>query len=91
MDKHTKELIWKWTTETIEKEPSIYGGDMSNPEIMRKFASDHFGESKVSQLPTLAFSMFSSVSREKNKVLKARPELDCRVRFAPKSKRRGEE
>ena len=91
MDKHTKELIWKWTTETIEKDPAVYGGDTSNPEIMRKFASDHFGESKVSQLPTLVFSMFSSVSREKNKVLKARPELDFRVRFAPKSKRRGKE
>ena len=84
---HDKELIKIWVFNTVKSDPALYGGDTSNPEIMKSFANHFYGNERVRELTITAFSAFSYVSREKNKVLTAHPEFDNRVRFAPRAKR----
>lgn len=87
ISKHDKELIKVWVFNTVKSDPIIYGGDASNPEIMKAYANHFYGDDRVRALTSTAFSAFSCVSREKNKVLTAHPEFDHRVRFAPRAKR----
>ena len=86
MDAFKREQLKQWTFSTIESNPNVYGGDASNPEIMKAYAKEFHGTEKVDTLHVSLFSILSTISRFKNKILKANPYLDHRERFAPRVK-----
>lgn len=87
MDKFTKKQFHTWINGKIKFNPKVYGGDKSNPLIMKAYIQEfHYGE-KAEQLADIVYSMLSTISRAKNKILKEHPEFDYRVRFAPKKRR----
>lgn len=87
MDKFTKQQLKDWAFKTIQKDPLAFGGDTSNPAIMDAYAKEFHKNVTVEELTPKTFSILSTVSRFKNKILKEHPEFDCRVRFAPKNRR----
>ena len=83
MDKFLREQIYKWSLDKIEENPEKFAGDDSNPNIMHEYLMEHYGDKKVSELHPFVFSILSTTSRQKNKVLENNPELDKRERYHP--------
>ena len=76
----------KWTYDKLKSNPKKYGGDNGNAEITHSFLLDFFGDKIVSSLEVYNFSILSSVSRIRNKLLKKNPQFDMRIRNKPKVK-----
>ena len=86
MDNFLKKQLYAWTYEKIKDNPLKFGGDKSNPLIMKAYLKEfHTGE-QAEQLPTLTFSILSTVSRIKNKLLEKNPQFDFRTKRRPKVK-----
>ena len=87
MDKFLKNQLYKWTYDKLKSNPKKYGGDNGNAEIMHSFLLEFFGNKIVSSLEVHNFSILSSVSRIKNKLLEKNPQFDMRIKYKPKGKR----
>ena len=85
MSEEQKKSKWDYCLEIIKSDPKLFGGDYGNTPLMRKIYMDFAGNETPSN-EVIQFAQ--SILRTKNKVLLAHPELDFRVRFAPKSRKK---
>ena len=87
MDNYLKNQLYKWTYDKLKSNPKKYGGDFGNAEIMHTFLLEFFGDNLVSSLEVNNFSIISSVSRIRNKLLEKNPQFDMRIKYKPKVKK----
>ena len=87
MDNMIKKALYEWTYNTIKKDPKKFGGDNSNALIMQEYTIQNYSNEMVSNLSKSYFSILSTISRIKNKLLKANPQFDYRTKYKPKSKK----
>lgn len=87
MNKLHKEQIKKWILQALKQDPKKYGGDDSNAEITRAYTIAMQEGTKVENLPLLAFKDISTVSRQKNKLLREYPEYDFRRKYKPRKQK----
>jgi hypothetical protein len=85
MDKDFRNHLHVWTLEKIKANPQKFGGDNSNPLIMQEYSNEFFSDNRVIQLETKFYSLLSTVSRIKNKLLRNHPQFDCRKKHKPKN------
>jgi hypothetical protein len=78
----TQELR-EWTLKKITQNPQLFGGDESNPAIIKTYLMEVWGV----DLPEIAISQSVAVSRIKNKLLEEYPQYDSRQKHKPKHKR----
>ena len=78
MDKFTRNQIYVWAYEKIKSNPKVYGGDKSNPIIMKAYVQEFHNGERADQLSDIVYSVLSTVSRVKNKLLKKNPQFDYR-------------
>lgn len=90
MNKIYKESINKdiknWTFSKIENDPFLFGGDVSNPAIIKQYLMEFNPNTRVEDLTFEAISNSVAVSRMKNKILEENPQLDFREVNKPKKK-----
>ncbi|MEV9615764.1 hypothetical protein [Aliarcobacter butzleri] len=86
MDNFLRNQLYKWTYEKIKSNPKKFGGDFGNAEIMHSFLLEFFGDKIVSSLEVNNFSILSSISRIRNKLLKKNPHFDFRIKYKTKAK-----
>jgi len=86
MDKYLKQQLYTWTYEKIKSNPKRFGGDFSNPIIMHEYMMEFYSDYTVVQLEQGVFSILSTVSRIKNKLLEKNPQFDCRIKYKAKVK-----
>jgi len=86
MDKFLKNQLYKWTYDKLKSNPKKYGGDFGNAQIMHSFLIEFFGNNIVSSLEVHNFSILSTISRIRNKLLENNPQFDMRIKYKPKTK-----
>ncbi|MCG3665394.1 hypothetical protein L5F09_06515 [Aliarcobacter butzleri] len=86
MDNFLRNQLYKWTYEKIKSNPKKFGGDFGNAEIMHSFLLEFFGDKIVSSLEVNNFSILSSISRIRNKLLKKNHHFDFRIKYKTKAK-----
>ena len=89
MNKFLKNQIYVWAYEKIKSNPKVYGGDKSNPLIMKAYVQEFHKGEKAELLGAFVFSILSTVSRLKNTILEANPQFDYRKVNKPKKKKIG--
>lgn len=82
-----RKKLYEWVYNTIKKDPKKFGGDDSNPLIMQEYTIQNYQNESATNLNKGYFSLLSTISRIKNKLLKANPRFDYRKRNKPKSKK----
>lgn len=90
MDTFFKKQLDVWTLEKIKSNPQKFGGDNSNALIMHEYANEFHADSHVMQLEPRFYSVLSTVSRIKNKLLRNHPQFDCRKKYKPKKRKTDE-
>lgn len=86
MDNFLRNQLYKWTYDKLKSNPKKYGGDFGNAEIMHTFLLEFFGNKIVASLEVHNFSILSSVSRIRNKLLEQNPQFDMRIKYKRKKK-----
>ncbi len=89
MSKFLRNQIYVWAYEKIKSNPKVYGGDKSNPLIMKAYVQEFHNGEKAEQLADIVFSILSTVSRVKNDLLSKNPQFDLRVKNKGKKKKIG--
>ena len=89
MDKFTRNQFKEWVFRKIQDDPKVYGGDKSNPLIMKAYVQEFHKGEKAELLGAFVFSILSTVSRLKNTILEANPQFDYRKVNKPKKKKIG--
>ena len=90
MDKFFKKQPDVWTLEKIKSNPQKFGSDNSNANIMHEYANEFHADSHVIQLEPRFYSVLSTVSRIKNKLLKNNPQFDYRKKHKSKKRKMDE-
>ena len=86
MDNFFKKQLYVWTYEKIKSNPKKFGGDFGNSLIMYEYTISFYSESGVAELEPQLFSIISTVSRIRNKILEKNPHLDFRIKYKIKKK-----
>lgn len=89
MDKFTRNQFKEWVFRKIQDDPKVYGGDKSNPLIMKAYVQEFHKGEKAELLGAFVFSILSTVSRLKNTILEANPQFDYRKINKSKKKKIG--
>lgn len=84
MDNFLKHQLYTWIYQTIQNSPQIFGGDNSNALITYEYVKEFHYHNGSFQLSPYVMSIISTVSRQKNKLLKEYPEYDFRRKYKPK-------
>lgn len=84
MDKDFRNHLHVWTYDKIKANPQKFGSDNSNALIMHEYANEFHAASHVIQLEPRFYSLLSTVSRIKNKLLEKNPQYDYRMKYKPK-------
>jgi len=84
MDRFLRKQFYVWAYEKIKANPKVYGGDKSNPLIMKAYIQEFHNGEKAEQLEAIVYSMLSTVSRVKNKILEENPQFDFREKHKSK-------
>jgi hypothetical protein len=87
MNNFFKKALYEWTYDLIKKNPQKFGGDQSNSLIMQKYAKCFHAGERIDSLSKEFFSVLSTVSRIKNKLLEKNPQFDYRQKNKPKNKK----
>lgn len=87
MKKFDKEQIKKWILQALQQDPKKFGGDDSNAEITRAYTIAMQEGTKVENLTITVFKDISTVSRQKNKLLREYPEYDFRLKYKPRKQK----
>lgn len=77
----------QWTLNKIEENPKLYGGDDGNPAIIRAYFSEMHAKTYAKDLTYGAISVSVGISRERNKILEKRKDLDFRIKYKPKQRK----
>ena len=86
MDNFFKKQLYVWTYEKIKKKPKKFGGDFGNSLIMYEYTISFYSDFGVVELEPQLFSIISTVSRIRNKILEKNPHLDFRIKYKIKKK-----
>ncbi|HKM18687.1 MAG TPA: hypothetical protein VJY14_01355 [Aliarcobacter sp.] len=86
MDNFFKNQLYIWTYEKIKSNPKKFGGDYGNSLIMYEYTISFYSESGVAELEPQLFSIISTVSRIRNKILEKNPQFDKRTKYKRKKK-----
>ena len=86
MEKSFRQMIHEWTLDTIKSNPEVFGGDNGNALIMKRYMDEHHQADKIGALHRYVYSVLSTVSRKRNLILKAQPELDHRKKHRPRER-----
>ena len=81
-----KEILVVWTLNTLQSNPSLFGGDNGNPAIILQYLKETSTNDSVTTMTYETISNAVTVSRFKNKLLSRYPELDHRDKNKPKYK-----
>jgi len=84
MDNFLKNQLYRWTYEKIKKNPKKFGGDFGNSLIMYEYTISFYSDFGVVELEPQLFSIISTVSRIRNKILEKNPHLDFRIKYKSK-------
>lgn len=84
MDNFFKNQLYRWTYEKIKKNPKKFGGDFGNSLIMYEYTISFYSDFGVVELEPQLFSIISTVSRIRNKILEKNPHLDFRIKYKKK-------
>lgn len=87
MNKLQRMQIKKWILQALKQDPIKYGGDNSNAEITRAYTIAMQEGMMVENLAISAFKDITTVSRQKNKLLREHPEYDFRRKYKPRKKK----
>ena len=87
MDNMFKKKLFEWTYDTVKSNPKKFGGDGSNSLIMQEYSRQFYNGEIVSNLNKGFFSILSTVSRIKNKLLENNPQFDFREKDKRKKKK----
>ena len=86
MDNFFKKQLYVWTYEKIKSNPKKFGGDFGNSLIMYEYTISFYSDFRVVELEPQLFSIISTVSRIRNKILEKNPHLDFRIKYKKKKK-----
>ncbi|RXJ77404.1 hypothetical protein CRU86_05735 [Aliarcobacter skirrowii] len=86
MDNFFKNQLYRWTYEKIKSNPKKFGGDFGNSLIMYEYTISFYSEFGVAELEPQLFSIISTVSRIRNKVLEKNPHFDYRIKYKTQNK-----
>lgn len=87
MNNMFKKALYEWVYEKIKSDPKNFGGDNSNALIMKEYSIEFYNGKSISNLNKEFFSILSTVSRIKNKLLERNPQFDFRNKHTPKRKK----
>ena len=86
MDNFFKNQLYIWTYEKIKSNPKKFGGDFGNSLIMYEYTISFYSDFGVVELEPQLFSIISTVSRIRNKILEKNPQFDKRTKYKRKKK-----
>ena len=86
MDNFLKNQLYIWTYEKIKSNPKKFGGDFGNSLIMYEYTISFYSDFGVVELEPQLFSIISTVSRIRNKILEKNPQFDKRIKYKSKKK-----
>ncbi len=86
MDNFLKNQLYIWTYEKIKSNPKKFGGDFGNSLIMYEYTISFYSDSGVAELEPQLFSIISTISRIRNKILEKNPQFDKRIKYKSKKK-----
>ena len=86
MDNFFKNQLYRWTYEKIKSNPKKFGGDFGNSLIMYEYTISFYSEFGVAELEPQLFSIISTVSRIRNKILEKNPHFDYRIKYKTQNK-----
>ena len=86
MDNFLKNQLYRWTYEKIKNNPKKFGGDFGNHLIMYEYTISFYSDFGVVELEPQLFSIISTVSRIRNKILEKNPHLDFRIKYKSQKK-----
>ena len=86
MDNFLKNQLYRWTYEKIKSNPKKFGGDFGNSLIMYEYTISFYSDFGVAELEPQLFSIISTVSRIRNKILEKNPQFDKRIKYKSKKK-----
>ena len=81
MDKIFRKQLYKWVYDKIKSNPKKFGGDYSNSLIMLEYLKEFYSDYSVVELEPQLFSIISTVSRIRNKILEKNPHFVYRVKY----------
>ena len=81
MDNFLKNQLYRWTYEKIKNNPKKFGGDFGNHLIMYEYLKEFYNDFAVYELEPQLFSVISTVSRIRNKILEKNHHLDKRIKY----------
>lgn len=84
MDKLFRKQLYVWVYEKIKGNPTKFGGDYSNSQIMYEYLKEFYPDYSVVELEHTLMSVLSTISRIKNKLLKSNPHFDYRTKHKVK-------
>ena len=84
MDNFLKNQLYRWTYEKIKSNPKKFGGNFGNSLIMYEYTISFYSDFGVVELEPQLFSIISTVSRIRNKILEKNPHLDFRIKYKKK-------
>lgn len=87
MDNFLKNQLYVWTYEKIKSNPKKFGGDSGNSSIMYEYLLDFYSDYSVVELEPQLFSIISTVSRIRNKILEKNPHFVYRTKYNNSNKR----
>ena len=87
MDNFLKNQLYRWTYEKIKSNPKKFGSDSGNSSIMYEYLLDFYSDYSVVELEPQLFSIISTVSRIRNKILEKNPHFVYRVKYKNIKKR----
>ena len=86
MDNFLKNQLYVWTYEKIKSNPKKFGSDSGNSSIMYEYLLDFYSDYSVVELEPQLFSIISTVSRIRNKILEKNPHFVYRVKYKNRKK-----
>jgi hypothetical protein len=87
MDNFLKNQLYRWTYEKIKSNPKKFGSDSGNSSIMYEYLLDFYSDYSVVELEPQLFSIISTVSRIRNKILEKNPHFVYRTKYKNSNKR----
>ena len=87
MDNFLKNQLYIWTYEKIKSNPKKFGGDFGNSLIMYEYTISFYSDFGVVELEPQLFSIISTVSRIRNKILEKNSVLIDNNETAPIKKK----
>ena len=81
MDNFLKNQLYVWTYEKIKSNPKKFGSDSGNSSIMYEYLLDFYSDYSVVELEPQLFSIISTVSRIRNKILEKNPHFVYRIKY----------